>query len=667
MRLLGACHGSGCDGCEERPVKPRGGLVTVALVGQPNSGKSTLFNAVAGYRSATGNFPGTTVRLAWSQVRVNGSQVALVDVPGIYSLAASSPTERAAKEFLLNREIGVIVNVVDASLLSRGLELTLELRELGIPMVVCLNMMDEAQRKGIAIASSRLAALLGLPLVESVASRGVGVRELFACVIRQKGKGPAATEALRWHRDVEAVVERMARQLGDGNAPNFPPKRFLAVKLLEGDKELAAQVKPEVSAAADRLREELLASHGREAESVLMSERHDRAMDLFEKTATVGRPEKDVRQVVDNLLTHPVWGYGFLVLLLVGFFWGVFGAGGWMESRILAGLDSLFAGLSEQMTPGTPAYAIAKSVWDGIAGGAGIVLPYLVPFLFGLALLEDVGYLPRVAYLLDGLLHRIGLHGTSVVPIILGYGCSVPACLATRVLPSPRDRFLATVLATLVPCSARSTVIFAMVAYYLGPGWALGLYGFNALIVFLCGWLLARVWPEVSAGMILEVPRYQWPSATVITRKVWLRLREFVVVSWPLLVVGSVVLGLAELFHWDQVVNTALFPLTALLGLPASVGTTLIFGILRKELSMVMLVQALGTSQISTVMTPVQILVYTIFIMFYIPCLATLVAMAKEIGGRLTLKATAFAFVLALILAVAARLTPGLLSFPSLS
>lgn len=663
MKVLGGCHGSSCHSCEERPVGLPSGLLTVALIGQPNSGKSTLFNAVAGYRSATGNFPGTTVRLAWSQVRVNGSVVELVDVPGIYSLAVSNPTESAAKKFVLSRDIDVIVNVVDASLLSRSLELTLELRELGIPMVMCLNMVDEAQRKGIAIASSQLADVLGLPVAATVAYRGIGVRELFACVIRQDGKGPAATEALRWHRDVEAVIERMEQYLDDDQAQIFPPKRFQAVKLLEGDGEVAAKVTPRALAAAQSLREELVETHGRPAESVLMSERHDRAMHLFEEIAKVGRPEKDARQAVDNLLTHPVWGYGFLVVLLVGFFWAVFGVGGWLENRVLAGLDSVFAKLSAHMTLGTPGYTIAKSLWDGFAGGAGIVLPYLVPFLFGLALLEDVGYLPRVAYLLDGLLHRIGLHGTSIVPIILGYGCSVPACLATRVLPCPRDRFLATVLATLVPCSARSTVIFAMVAYYSGPGWALGLYVFNVLIVFLSGWLLARIWPEVSAGMILEVPRYQWPSATVITRKVWLRLREFVVVSWPLLVAGSVVLGLAEFLHWDRIVNTALLPLTTLLGLPVSVGTTLIFGILRKELSMVMLVQALGTNQINTVMTPTQIMVYTIFIMFYIPCLATLVAMTREIGGRLTLKATAFAFMLALILAVAARLTPSVFRF----
>jgi ferrous iron transport protein B len=239
---------------------------------------------------------------------------------------------------------------------------------------------------------------------------------------------------------------------------------------------------------------------------------------------------------------------------------------------------------------------------------------------------------------------------------MLGYGCSVPACLATRILPCPRDRFLATVLATLVPCSARSTVIFAMVAFYLGPWWALGVYVFNAVVIFASGWLLARIWPEVSAGMILEVPRYQWPSASVIARKVWLRLREFVVVSWPLLVAGSLVLGLAEYLSWDRYVNAALSPLTALLGLPAAVGTTLIFGVLRKELSMVMLVQALGTTQINTVMTASQILVYAIFVTFYIPCLATLVAMTKEIGARLTLKSAVYTLVLATVLSVAARI-----------
>jgi ferrous iron transport protein B len=633
----------------------RKGALKVALIGQPNCGKSTLFNAVAGYRSATGNFSGTTVRLAWSEVRVNGHFLELVDVPGIYSFTANNPTEWAAKKFLLEADVDVIVNVLDASLLCRSLELTLELRELGLPMVVCLNMMDEAERKGITISSAKLSELLGLPVVETIAYRGVGVQQLFRQVLKAAGRPPLPSPALRWHRDVVSVVELMQTHLENGNAPHSLPPSFIAVKLLEGDEAALPAVAPQARAAAEKLRKELEDTHGRPPEDVIMSERHDRAMRLFEQVATIGKPRSDIRVMLDRLLTHPVWGYAILALLLVGFFWGVFGFGAAVEQTMQGALDSLFARWSVMLAEGTLVFAVAKSFWDGIAGGAAVLLPYLVPFLFGLALLEDVGYLPRVAYLLDGLLHRIGLHGTSVLPIVLGYGCSVPACLATRVLPSRRDRFLATVLATLVPCSARTTVIFALVAFYLGPGWALGIYGFNAIVVFFSGWVLARLWPEVSPGMILEVPRYQWPSLRVISKKVWLRLREFILVSWPILIAGSVVLGLAEFWHLDRYVNLALSPLTALLGLPAVVGTTLIFGVLRKELSMLMLIQALGTTAVASVMSPAQILVFTIFITFYIPCLATIVAMTKEIGRKLTWATMGYSFVLATLLATAAR------------
>jgi ferrous iron transport protein B len=628
----------------------------VALIGQPNCGKSTLFNAVAGYRSATGNFSGTTVRLTWSRVRVNGSQLELIDLPGIYSLTASSPADSAARKFLLGGNIGVIVNVLDASLLSRSLELTLELREMGIPMVVCLNMMDEAQRKGMSISSPKLSELLRLPVVETVAYRGVGVQELFAHVVLQRKRVPEPADTLHWHRDVESIIARLERRLASGDSLASLPPRFLAVKLLEGDEDLLPQTKREAHEAVQRLREELVRSHGRPADSVIMSERHDRAMDLCEQCTTVGRSHTDLRVALDSLLTHPILGYVCLLAVLAGFFWAVFELGGWIEGKLLGGLGAAFLSLSGGLGHQTLAFALVSSVWQGFAGGAAIVLPYLVPFLFGLALLEDIGYLPRVAYLLDGLLHRIGLHGTSVVPIMLGYGCSVPACLATRVLPSRRDRFLASVLATLVPCSARSTVIFALAAFYLGPGWALSIFAFNALVVFFSGWLLTRLWPEVSAGMILEVPRYQWPSLRLTARKVWLRLREFVVVSWPLLIGGSVLLGLAEFWRWDGYVNAGLSPLTKLLGLPASVGVTLIFGVLRKELSMVMLVQALGTTNVHTVLSTAQILAFTVFITFYIPCLATLVAMTREIGRKLTWLAAAYSLALATALGVLTRL-----------
>jgi ferrous iron transport protein B len=629
------------------------GPLTVALIGQPNCGKSTIFNQVVGYRSETANFPGSTVEVSRGQVRLNGSTLELLDVPGIYSLTTSNPAEAAAKQFLQSSEVDLIINVVDSSLLSRGLELTLELLELGIPMLVCLNMMDDAERKGTSISAEKLAERLRLPVLKTVASRGLGIRELFTNVSVHAAQ--EAPNAPPWSRDVEGAVSKVESRLGAVGQTGSLPSRFVAVKLLEGDADATAWASPVVRKEAENARHRLESLRGRSAESIIMAERHDGAMRIFEEVAVVGRPRSDARWIIDSLLTHPLWGYVFLIAIFVGFFWGVFGVGSIVERALQPAFAAGSTHLSSWLGLGTLQAILIRSLWDGFAGGATIVLPYLLPFLFGLAFLEDVGYLPRVAYLMDGLLHRIGLHGTSVLPFVLGYGCSVPACMATRILPSKRDRFIASVLATLVPCSARSNVIFALVAFYLGPGWALGVFLFNGLVVALSGWILTRIWPEVSPGMVLEVPRYQVPNFKVMARKVWFRLREFVVLSWPLLIAGSAVLGLAEYWHWDHAINVALSPLTRVLGLPIAVGTTLVFGLLRKEMSMVMLVQALGTTQIREVMTVSQILVFTIFITFYIPCIATIATLLKQIGRKMTAFAISYSFLLATALAVATR------------
>ncbi len=642
-------HGPLSSFCTTEPQQ-----IVVALVGQPNCGKSTIFNQVVGYRSETANFPGSTVAVSRGKVRQNGLLLELIDVPGIYSLTTSNRAEASAKRFLLSSQVDFIINVVDGSLLSRSLELTLELLELGVPMLVCLNMMDDAERKGISISVEKLSEHLKLPVVKTVASHGLGIRDLFARLGTRAGQSEPL--APTWSRDVEQAIGKVESALNGTMGPAGIPARLVAVKLLESDADMTTLAGPEVRMAADEMRRWLESGRGRSAETIIMAERHDGAMRIFEEVAVVTRPGSDAPWIIDDLLTHPVWGYVFLLAIFLGFFWIVFGAGSILE-RTLQPLGAAVAlRISAWLGLGTLREVLVRSVWDGFAGGATIVLPYLVPFLFGLAFLEDVGYLPRVAYLLDGLFHRIGLHGTSVLPLILGYGCSVPACMATRILPSKRDRFIASVLATLVPCSARSNVIVVLVAFYLGPVWALGIFGFNLVVVVFSGWILTRLWPEVSPGMVLEVPRYQLPRLNVMTRKVWFRLREFVVLSWPLLIAGSVVLGLAEHRHWDHAINVAFSPLTGLLGLPLAVGTTLIFGLLRKEMSIIMLVQALGTSNVSQVMSAGQIVVFTIFIMFYMPCVATIAVLVKEIGRKMTALAIGYSFLIATVLAGTIRL-----------
>jgi small GTP-binding protein len=747
--------------------------VKVALVGQPNSGKSTLFNAVAGYRSLTSNFAGTTVEYTHGQARVGGEVLELIDLPGLYSLTPTSPVEEVSRDYLLAGDWDVIVNVLDASQLARSLELTLELLDLESPLVVCLNMMDEAARKGMTIDTHALQTALGVPVVEAIAARGRGIIETFRTA-QDIASGGSRPHAFVYAPEAESILARLAEKIAEGalecggstppwnkaqqersikpplwsdaqqergvellprnkaqeesgvepphskalralpctvldcssnccghgpavegqQGPRvttavaelpvlppavsppaalhegqfqspitnhqsqlavFPPPRFRALQWVQSDPRQVRREEPEMAPMVEWAQAGIAVRTGQPADAAISSARHAACLTLFERVAHVARPRADWREQVDRLAMHPVWGYAVLMGVFLGFFRLIFDVGKLGEDRILNLFDALVAALAQHMNAQGALFAAAKGAVLGTAGAVAIVLPYLLPFLVGLAILEDIGYLSRVGYLMDAAMHRLGLHGTATLPILVGYGCSVPAVMATRILSTRRDRFIAAFLAVLVPCSARMTVIFALVGFYLGANYALGIYALNILVVAVAGHLLALIWPEISPGMLMEVPAYRVPAPRVVALKTWWRLREFVLVAFPLLVVGSVVLSLVDFYGWQHGINAALSPLTALLGLPRSVGLTLIFGVLRKELSLLMLMQALGTTHVLGVMTAAQILIFTLFVTFYLPCMATLASMMRELGWRLTLAASAALLALAIVVSLAAR------------
>jgi ferrous iron transport protein B len=605
----------------------------------------------------TANFPGVTVHFTRTAIQLGHEVAELIDLPGAYSLTASNPAESATRDFLLEGEIGVVVNVIDASVLSRSLELTLQLLELGLPVVICLNMMDEARRKGIHVKRDKLAKALGVPVVETIAVEGVGVHELFRTVFWQPSLQPITpSRACRYQRDTELAIADLASWLEPHLAgEQCLPPRLLAIQLLEGDEHMLGQANAATRERAAAAGQKLAAERGCAVEEVIESERHALSMHLFESCARVTHATADFRDRLDLILTHSVWGYVSLMAIMAAFFGTVYGVGSLLEPPLLSVFDPMAAAASRHFGAGSLTLTLVTGLLQGVAGGLAIVLPYLLPFLIGMAILEDAGYLPRVAFLMDSLMHRIGLHGVAVVPAILGYGCSVPAVMATRILTSARDRFIAAVISTLVPCSARMTVIFGLVAFYVGPLWALLIYGINTAVVAISGKLLSVILPESSPGLILEVPSYHVPKPNIILRKTWLRLKDFIVVAWPLLIAGSLLLSLAAHYHWDAQVNHVLTPFTALLGLPQAVGTTLIFGVLRKELSMVMLMQALGTTHILTAMSVSQIVVFTLFVTFYVPCVATLAALVKETGWKLTVAVAVYSLVVATIIGIAGR------------
>ena len=636
----------------------------IALAGQPNCGKSTIFNRIAGYKAVTSNFPGTTEQYTETKTHIDGYTCTCLDLPGTYSITSAEPAEREARKHLLSGEVELIINVTDASILSRSLELTLELLELEIPTLLCLNMMDEAEKKGIQIDSQKFSSLLGVPVVPAIATTGKGLKELFTKVIEvweAKKKG----NIHKFSKDVEEIILPLVALLESKKPMNEKvPSRFLAIKLLEKDESFEEEIRP-VPGFHRQIRlfqEKLEERHGVPSDEVISSERHALAMNIFEKVSQVIHPpQKDIRITIDRWVMHNVFGYVILGAVFYGFFNFIFGFGGYIEAPLLGIFEEWTGQLRDLWGPQALSFFLARGILQGIAGGMAIVLPYLVPFLIGLSLLEDVGYLPRVAFLMDVFMHRIGLHGKSIIPFILGYGCSVPAIMATRILEFPQHRFIVSILTSMIPCSARITIIFGLVAFFISPNAALAIFALNLIVIALLGRILATLHPEASLGLILEIPAYQWPPIRNTLQKSWWRIKEFIILAWPLLIIGSTLLALMEYGGVEGYMNWLLSPLTRLLGLPEVTGNTLIFGLMRKELSLIMLTQALGTNRVLTVMTPTQIMVFTIFVTFYIPCLATIAALWREIGKKGALGTILLTLLVALILSFAARIFLGIL------
>ncbi len=629
----------------------------IVLAGQPNCGKSTLFNEVAGYQSIASNFPGATVSYTESHLQFHHNTLHLIDLPGVYSLTSLDPAASESQKYLLKQPVDVLVNVIDASILSRSLELTLQLMALEIPMVICLNMMDEAERKGLQIDIQKLSDILGMPVVKTVASRGIGLQNLFHHVIRSVNDKHTASQ-LPLNKDVEEVVADLALKLPQVKKKIQVPDRLLAMKLIEDDEDYQNILEPDsqFQTSLKDAQHQLESSHGRSADEVINLERHGIAMSIFEKVCQFQKPKIHWKDKIDSVLMHPILGYVFLTAILFGFFWSVFKFGTLLEGPLLTIFTNFTQDLSLQIQGNSLWETLLISMLDGLGGGIAIAIPYLIPFLIGLSLLEDIGYLPRVAFLMDGFMHRIGLHGTAVIPAVLGYGCNVPAIMATRIMDSPRDRLIASLIAVMVPCAGKMTVIFGLVGYYMGGPAAFGIYLLNLIVIALSAGLLSRLLPVVTPGMVLEIPSYQAPKLNIIIRKTWLRLKEFIIIAWPLLIVGSIILSLINHYEWTFFVDSLTRPVTYLLGLPKAVGTTLIFGVLRKELTLLMLSQALGVRDILSVMSYWQMLVFTVFVVFYIPCVAAIGTLYKQVRLKGTVLITLFTFILALALAMLVRL-----------
>ena len=607
--------------------------LVLALAGNANVGKSSIFNQLTGLGQIIGNWPGKTVEKAEGVLLHHGKHIKIIDLPGIYSLSTYSQEELVSREFIALEHPDVVVNVIDATALERNLFFTLQLIEMGAPLVIALNLVDAAKKKGITINEKKLQRLLNVPVVQTIATKGIGVHEIVDKAIEQAARKPStAKSTLRYGPEIETRIEKLERVL-TGVSIGFP-LRWTAIKLLEGDSEIVSKIQeenPDVIVAAKILALEISDIHKESCATVIASERYAVAARIVKEVRTFKESEKpSLGERLDALSMHSVFGYVmmFTVMLLILMFISFFG--GWLSEII----ENLFESINPEMT-GFWGELLWNGGMVGLYATLSVALGFILPFYLILGFLEDSGYLPKIAYLMDRPCHTMGLHGKACMPLLLAFGCNVPACVGCRIMETKRDRFIAIFLSTLVPCSARTVVILGLVGVYVGFQWALLLYFIDFALIFLIGRTLNRFLPGMSVGIIMEMPPYRFPSARVVAKQAWNRFKPFLLTALPLIVLGSVLIEAMRLTDVLPVVSDALSPVTVLwLGLPAFTGFLFIFGIFRKEAALVLLITAAGTTDIRSAMSPVQMIVFALVIMIYIPCTATIAALIQEIGWK---------------------------------
>ncbi|NWG09060.1 MAG: ferrous iron transport protein B [Nitrososphaerales archaeon] len=626
--------------------------LTIALAGNANVGKSVIFNHLTGLHQHIGNWPGKTVERAEGTLHFKGYTIDIIDLPGIYSLSTYSLEELVSRKYIVVERPDIVINVVDASVLERNLFFTLQLIELETPLIIALNQMDIAKKKGIEIETEKLEKLLSIPVLSTVAIKGVGISKLLekAIEIVEKEEKPNPVE-IKYGEEVESRIAKLTRMVEE--IQFWYPPRYVAIKLLEGDEEISREVQriaPKIISTAKELATEIEELHSHSCSTVITSERYEIAGCIAREAQKLVPPIKPpIEEKLHNLTTHKTLGYPIMVVLLLLVFYSIFAFGGYTSELLndfFYNFESFFKGL---FGTGVAGELVWGGIIEGIIAGITIALPYITPFYLILGILEDSGYLSRIAFLMDNIMHKIGLHGKAFIPMMLGYGCNVPGILGCRIIETEREKLLAAFVTTLVPCAARTVIILGLVGHYIGIQYALILYVIDLLIIFFLGRLAFKTLPGEPTALIIEMHDYKVPHLKTALKQTWFRVADFIKIALPLIVLGSLAIKLAEVLNLLEPIATVLSPITVMwLGLPAITGITLIFGVLRKELMLIMLATLLGTTNFALVLTPVEMIVFTLVAMFYIPCMATIAVLVNEFGWKKALFITAFEIVFAI-------------------
>ena len=637
------------------------GIITqgnnIALVGHPNVGKSVIFQRLTGQHVTVSNYPGTTVEVTRGSVR-KIPETYLVDTPGIITFPPHSDDELVTEKVLFNEPLRAILQVGDAKNLRRTILLSLQLAEMGIPMVLALNMMDEARHRGVEFDAEKLAKEMGVPIVPTAAIRGHGIDKLLSAL---EAVGPPQFQ-LDYPEEIESLLIETMTEI-DLYLPTFPISlRSLALLWISSDpvcnEWLQTRLPKNVFESLIVRRTQLDKSSEESLATRIQTVRlHWVEQILPSVLLHPGSHKKNLASVLGRLTTHPIWGLFILAIVLYALYWfvGILGAGilvGFLENTLFGiYINPWMTSLVVRLIPYTliQEFLVGEfGLWTmGVTYSVALILPIVTTFFIAFGIMEDSGYLPRLAALSNRFFEKLGLNGKAVLPMVLGLGCVTMATLTTRVMESKRERLLVTLLLALaIPCSAQLGVVMGMLA---GISFSATLIwgGVIFLIMLAVGWLAARAIPGERTALLVELPPMRWPVISNVLMKTWVRLEWYLKEVFPLFLIGSAIMFALSITGILETLIKIGEPLvTGWLGLPAEASAAFLMGFLRRDFGATGLFQM----QIHGLLTPIQVVVAMVTITLFIPCLASMMVIAKERGWKSALGIVAFVMPLAFLI-----------------
>ena len=648
---------------EEHPLPP-GTQLTFALAGNQNCGKTTLFNQLTGANQHVGNFPGVTVDRKSGSIRGHGETL-VTDLPGIYSLSPYTSEEIVSRQFILHEHPTGIINIVDATNIERNLYLTMQLMELDVPMVLALNMMDEVRGNGGSIHINRMEELLGIPVVPISAAKNEGVEELVnhALHVAQYQERPGRTDFCD-KKDHNGAVHRclhgIMHLVEDHAKAAGIPLRFAASKLVEGDPLVfdALRLSQNEQEMLEHIISQMEEERGLDRAAAIADMRFSFLQKLCDQTVVRPRESKEHERSrrIDAFLTGKYTAIpAFVGIMALVFFLTFNVIGAWFQALLEGGISWLTVWVDEALTAWGVNAVLHSLVIDGIFNGVGSVLsfvPIIVTLFFFLSLLEDSGYMARVAFVMDKLLRKIGLSGRSIVPMLIGFGCTVPGVMASRTLPSERDRKMTILLTPFMSCSAKLPIYgFFTAAFFPGRGGLImvALYFLGIVVGILMALLSKRtIFKGEAVPFVMELPNYRMPGIQNVAHLLWDKAKDFLQRAFTVIFLATIVVWFLQTFDFQlnvvadsqnsilAVIAGAISPLFVPLGFGDwRVSTALIAGFMAKE-SVVSTLSVLfgSTEQLLVALTPLAVASLLVFCLLYTPCVAAIASIRRELGGK---------------------------------